>query len=55
MGYRLTGDAQQTVLEWLPVEKSIAPSYLRFDLGLYASAGGDLAFASMLAYAHLGE
>ena len=44
VGYRLTGDPQNPTLEWLPAEKPIGPSYLRFDLGMYTSAGGDLAF-----------
>jgi NTE family protein len=44
VGYRLAGEEDQTVLEWLPHEKTQAPSYLRFDLGMYTSTGGDLAF-----------
>ena len=42
--YRLTGDAANPTLEWLPHEKRWGPDYLKFDLGLYTSAGGDLAF-----------
>jgi NTE family protein len=42
--YRLTGDQDSPTLEWLPKEKSIGPNYLKFDLGMYASEGGDLAF-----------
>jgi NTE family protein len=43
--YRLTGDPASPTLEWLPQEKRWGPDYLKFDLGLYGSAGGDLAFA----------
>jgi NTE family protein len=42
--YRLTGDASAPTLEWLPHEKRWGPDYLKFDLGMYASEGGDLAF-----------
>lgn len=42
--YRLSGDAAKPVLEWLPHEKRWGPDYLKFDLGMYASEGGDLAF-----------
>jgi NTE family protein len=44
IGYRLEGDAGSETLVWLPREKDYGPNYLRFDLGLYASEGGDLAF-----------
>jgi hypothetical protein len=30
---------------WTPREKRIGPDYLKFDLGMYASEGGDIAFA----------
>jgi len=43
--YRLTGTQDSPTLEWLPHEKSWGPDYVRFDLGMYASEGGDLAFA----------
>jgi NTE family protein len=43
--YRLTGDTDDTTLVWLPQEKRWGPDYLKFDLGMYASAGGDLAFS----------
>jgi NTE family protein len=43
--YRLEGNPQQPTLVWLPKEKGWGPNYLKFDLGLYASEGGDLAFA----------
>ena len=42
--YRLTPGETGQVLEWLPREKRIGPDYLKFDLGMYASVGGDLAF-----------
>jgi NTE family protein len=42
--YRLSGDPDARVLEWLPREKRWGPDYLRFDLGLHGSEGGDLAF-----------
>ena len=43
--YRLTGDPAKPTLVWLPREKRIGPDYLKFDLGMYASEGGDIAFA----------
>ncbi len=42
--YRLTGDPASPTLEWWPKEKSYGPNYLKFDLGLYGSEGGDLGF-----------
>ena len=42
--YRLVGDPASPTLEWLPQEKRWGPDYLKFDLGVYASAGGDLGF-----------
>jgi NTE family protein len=42
--YRLTGDQSHPTLEWWPKEKSWGPNYLKFDLGLYGSEGGDLGF-----------
>jgi NTE family protein len=42
--YRLVGDPGNPTLEWLPQEKRWGPDYLRFDLGVYGSAGGDLGF-----------
>jgi NTE family protein len=42
--YRLAGDPAQPTLVWLPKEKALGPDYLKVDLGVYASAGGDLAF-----------
>jgi NTE family protein len=42
--YRLEGDPANPTLEWLPREKRYGPNYLKFDLGMYASEGGDLAF-----------
>ncbi|MDH5345261.1 MAG: patatin-like phospholipase family protein, partial [Gammaproteobacteria bacterium] len=43
--YRLEGDPGNPVLVWLPKEKGWGPNYIKFDLGMYASEGGDLAFA----------
>jgi NTE family protein len=43
--YRLTGDPAEPTLAWLPREKRVGPDYLKFDLGMYTSAGGDIAFA----------
>jgi NTE family protein len=43
--YRLTGDPEKPTLAWLPREKRIGPDYLKFDLGMYTSEGGDIAFA----------
>ena len=42
--YRLTGDPESPTLEWWPREKTYGPHYLKFDLGLYGSEGGDLGF-----------
>ena len=42
--YHLSGDPAEPTLEWLPREKRWGPDYLKFDLGMYASEGGDLAF-----------
>jgi NTE family protein len=42
--YRLTGDPGNPTLEWWPKEKSYGPNYLKFDIGLYGSEGGDLGF-----------
>ena len=42
--YRLTGDQAKPTLEWWPKEKNWGPNYLKFDLGLYGSEGGDLGF-----------
>ena len=44
VGYRLDGDPSNPVLTWLPKEKSWGPNYLKFDLGLYGSEGGDSGF-----------
>ncbi len=43
--YRLVGDPGHPTLEWLPREKRWGPDYLKFDLGVYGSAGGDLGFS----------
>ena len=43
--YRLEGDPANPTLVWMPREKRIGPDYLKFDLGMYASEGGDIAFA----------
>ena len=42
--YRLTGDPASPTLEWWPQEKRWGPNYLKFDLGLYGSEGGDMGF-----------
>jgi NTE family protein len=44
VGYRLDGERATPTLTWLPREKTIGPNYLKVDLGLYASAEGDLTF-----------
>jgi NTE family protein len=44
VSYTLTGDPANPTLEWWPKEKSYGPNYLKFDLGLYGSEGGDLGF-----------
>lgn len=44
--YRLTGNQNSPTLEWWPKEKAYGPSYLKFDLGVYGSEGGDLGFVA---------
>jgi NTE family protein len=44
VGYKLEGDPASPTLVWLPKEKSWGPNYVKFDLGLYASEGGDNGF-----------
>ncbi|NJD31318.1 MAG: hypothetical protein FIB04_05465 [Gammaproteobacteria bacterium] len=44
VGYELQGDPANPTLQWLPREKTWGPNFLKFDLGLYASAGGDAGF-----------
>jgi NTE family protein len=43
--YRLTGPRDARTLEINAVEKSWGPNFVRFDLGLGASVGGDVLFA----------
>ena len=43
--YRLEGDPEQPDLVWLPKEKGWGPDYVKFDLGMYISEGGDTAFS----------
>jgi len=45
VGYRLDGDRDSPDLVWLPQEKRWGPDYLTFDIGMYASEGGDVTFA----------
>jgi NTE family protein len=45
VGYRLEGDRDAPALVWLPQEKRWGPDYLKLDLGMYASEGGDVTFA----------
>jgi len=44
VSYNIAGDPANPTLQWLPKEKSWGPNYLKFDLGLYASASGDSGF-----------
>ena len=44
VSYTLTGDPAEPTLEWWPKEKAFGPNYLKFDLGLYGSEGGDIGF-----------
>ena len=44
VGYKLEGDPSRPTLAWLPKEKEWGPNFLKFDLGLYASEGGDSGF-----------
>ncbi len=48
VSYKLEGDLASPTLKWLPKEKSWGPNYLKFDIGLYASAGGDSGFVFYL-------
>ena len=41
VGYELKGDPDHATLEWLPVERSWGPDFIKVDLGAYASASGD--------------
>jgi NTE family protein len=43
--HRLTGDPAAPTLEFNAVEKSWGPDFVRFDLGLATSIGGDVLFA----------
>lgn len=43
--YRIEGDRDAPTLVWLPHEKDWGPNYLRVDMGMMASEGGDLTFA----------
>ncbi|HEY0685651.1 MAG TPA: patatin-like phospholipase family protein [Steroidobacter sp.] len=42
--YNLERTEQGAVLQFLPTEKPWGPNYLRFDLGLMSSTGGDTAY-----------
>ena len=44
VSYNIAGDPANPTLQWLPKEKSWGPNYLKFDLGIYASASGDSGF-----------
>jgi NTE family protein len=44
VSYTLTGDPATPTLEWWPKEKSFGPNYLKFDIGVYGSEGGDIGF-----------
>jgi NTE family protein len=45
VSYRLEGEREAPTLVWMPQEKRWGPDYLKFDLGMYASEGGDVTFA----------
>jgi NTE family protein len=45
VSYRLEGEKDAPTLVWMPMEKRWGPDYLKFDLGMYASEGGDVTFA----------
>jgi NTE family protein len=49
--YNLESTEQGAVLRFVPVEKSWGPDYLRFDLGLMSSTGGDTGFLLRADYA----
>jgi NTE family protein len=42
--YRIIDADQGLALEFLPLEKPLAPDYIKFDLGLLSSKGGDTGF-----------
>jgi NTE family protein len=44
VGYQLTGDPKAPTLQWLPKEKSWGPTFVQFDMGLYATQGNDSGF-----------
>jgi NTE family protein len=44
VGYHFDGDPANPTLVWTPEEKPWGPTFLQFDIGMYASSGGDLAF-----------
>jgi NTE family protein len=44
VSYTVTGDPENPTLEWWPKEKAYGPNYLKFDLGVYGSEGGDIGF-----------
>jgi NTE family protein len=44
VGYQMFGDPEQPRLIISPAEKSHGPNFLRFDIGLAASNGGDFGF-----------
>jgi NTE family protein len=44
VSYVLSGTPESPTLEWWPKEKAYGPNYLKLDLGLYGSEGGDLGF-----------
>lgn len=44
VGYRFEGDPENPVLVWTPGEKAWGPTFLQFDIGMYASSAGDMAF-----------
>lgn len=49
--YNLESTEQGAVLQFLPVEKSWGPDYLRFDLGLMSSTDGDTGYLLRADYA----
>ena len=44
VGYELTGDPKNPTLVWLPREKNWGPTFVQFDLGLYATQSNDSGF-----------
>ena len=50
VGYRLARDGSSTVLEMTPLERAVAPNYLRMGLGLNSGTDGQNAFSLLFSH-----